>query len=40
MVRGLEWHNALWAVVAAGIMLAFSQWFFLRSQRSYRSASS
>jgi len=40
MVRGLEWQNALWAIVAAVGMLAFSRWFFLRSLRSYRSASS
>jgi ABC-2 type transport system permease protein len=40
MVRGLEWQNAALAVVAAIGMLAFSRWFFLKSLRSYRSASS
>jgi len=40
MVNGLDWQNALWAVVAAVAMLAVSRWFFLLSLRSYRSASS
>ena len=40
MVRSLEWDKALWAVVAATAMLLLSRWFFLRSLRSYRSASS
>src|SRR5262245_17720981 len=40
MVRGLDWKNAALAVAAAVVMLAASRWFFLRSLRSYRSASS
>jgi ABC-2 type transport system permease protein len=40
MVRSLEWHNAALAIVAAIVTLGFSRWFFLKSLKSYRSASS
>jgi ABC-2 type transport system permease protein len=40
MVRAIDWGNALLAVVAAVATLAFSRWFFTKSLRSYRSASS
>jgi ABC-2 type transport system permease protein len=40
MVRELDLKNAALAVVAAVVMLGASRWFFLRSLRSYRSASS
>jgi len=40
MLKGLDWRFVALTVAAAALLLAFSRWFFFRSLRSYRSASS
>jgi ABC-2 type transport system permease protein len=40
MLKVLDWPSVALTAFAAVVLLAFSRWFFFRSLRSYRSASS